>query len=188
MPAIPDVTDLLQAWCAGDQTALDQLIPLVEAELRRLAHGYLRKERAGHVLQTSALLDETYLRLIRVKPRSFDGRTQFFALSAELMRRILVDFARRQRAARQAGLQQVTFDEALSIARERPADLVALDEALDALAAFDQRKSRIVELRYFGGLTEQETATVLNVSLTTVKREWQAARTWLYREMSKDPR
>lgn len=188
VPAAPTITQLLQAWCAGDQTALDRLIPLVEAELRRLAHGYMRKERPGHTLQTSALIGEAYLRLINVKPVKFDGRAQFFALSAQLMRNILVDFARRHppSAAGAAGaMGQVSLDEVATISRERPADLVALDEALRALAAVDLRKSQIVELRYFGGLSEAETAAALNVSTTTVKREWKNAKTWLYRELSK---
>ncbi len=188
LPAAHDITQLLQAWCAGDQTALDKLIPLVEAELRRLARGYMRRERPGHTLQTSALIDEAYLRLVDVKPKHFGGRAEFFALSAQLMRRILVDFARgRLRCARAgAARQQVSLDEAATIARERPADLVALDDALRALAAFDPRKIRVVELRYFGGLTEEEVATVLEISLSTVKKDWKAAKTWLYRELSKE--
>ncbi len=188
LPAAHGITKLLQAWCAGDQSALDKLIPLVEAELRRLARGYMRRERSGHTLQTSALIDEAYLRLVDVKPQHFGGRAEFFALSSQLMRRILVDFARdRLRGARAgAARQMVSLDEAATIARERPADLVALDDALRDLAAFDPRKSRVVELRYFGGLTEEEVATVLAISLSTVKKDWKAAKTWLYRELSKE--
>ena len=179
-----DITQLLQAWCAGDQTALNELIPRVEAELRSLAHRYMGKEHPGHILQTTALIGEAYLRLVAVKPKNFAGRAEFYALSANLMRNILVDYFRRE--ARQGAPQRVALDEALTIARERPADLVALDAALCELAAFDPRKSRVVELRYFGGLTEAEVATVLKISLSTVKKDWKAAKTWLYRELSKD--
>lgn len=174
-----DVTRLLQAWCEGNSTALDELMPLVEQELYKLAHQYMRREAPGHVLQTRALVNEVYLRLVRVTPQGFEGRTEFYALSARLMRNILVDFARRGRAP------QTSLDEALTLLRERPPDLVALDDALRALAAFDQRKSLVVELRYFGGLSEEEIAETLQLSLSTVKREWKAARTWLYRELRK---
>ena len=181
----PDVTTLLQAWCKGDQSALDQLIPLVEKELRWLAAARLRAEQPGHLLSVTGLFNETYLRLVRVNPTGFDGRTQFFALSAKLMRNILVDFARRQARERHAVRERLSEEDALTIVRERHADLVALDDTLTALAAVDARKSLIVEMRYFGGRTEVEIAQELGVSLETVKRQWKAARTWLYREMSK---
>ncbi len=182
-PSSHEITGLLQAWRQGDQSALEQLVPLVEAELHRLAHRYLAGERPGHTLQTTALVNEAYLRLIDWKNVEWQDRAHFFGVAARLMRYILVGYAKRQ-PHRKAGLQQVSLDEALEVSPERGADLVALDDALNALAAFDPRKSQIVELRYFGGLTVEETAEVLQVAPITVMREWNKAKAWLYDELS----
>jgi RNA polymerase sigma factor (TIGR02999 family) len=187
MPPVssPDITRLLLAWGQGDQEALDELYPLVYGELRRLARGYMRRERPGHTLQTTALVNEAYLRLVNVKEVDVQSRAQFFGLSAQIMRNILVDFARsRPRAAGKREAQRVLLDEALTISRERSPDLVALDDALSALARIDERKSRIVELRYFGGLSVEETAEALKISPRQVNREWNSAKAWLYRELS----
>jgi RNA polymerase sigma factor (TIGR02999 family) len=179
-----EVTQMLLAWSAGDRTALEKLIPLVHREFQRLAHRYLRDERAGHILQTTALVNEAYLRLVNVKEVSLQSRAQFFGLTAQIMRRILVDFARsRPRLKDRREAQHVLLDEALTISRERSPDLVALDEALNALAKIDQLKSKIVELRYFGGLSVEETAEALNISPRQVNREWGSARAWLYCEL-----
>jgi RNA polymerase sigma factor (TIGR02999 family) len=179
------VTQLLQAWSEGDQAALDQLMPLVYQELHRLAHRYLGREQRGHTLQTTALVNEAYLRLIEAQQVRWQDRAHFFAISAQLMRRILVDFARaRGYRKRGGGAQQVSLDEGLVISPARGADFLALDEALKSLAAIDERKSRVIELRYFGGLSVEETAEVLKVSPETVKRDWRLARTWLLRELS----
>lgn len=178
-----EITALLQAWRQGDQSALDQLVPLVEAELHRLAHRYLAQERPGHPLQTTALVNEAYLRLIDWKNVEWQDRAHFFGVAARLMRYILVAYAKRQPRCK-AGLQQVSLGKAMEVSPERGADLVALDEALNALAAFDPRKSRIVELRFFGGLTVEETAEVLQVAPITVMREWNKAKAWLYDELS----
>ncbi len=187
MPSAPTVTQLLLAWSAGDQTALPKLIPLVEQELRRLAKTYLRKEPAGHTLQTNALVNEAYLRLVDVKQVTLENRAQFFAFSARIMRNILVDFARsRPRLPGGGKAQTVSLEEAMNISRGRPLDLVALDDALRDLATFDERKSRIVELRFFGGLSVEETAQTLGISPRTVNREWDAAKAWLYRELNGD--
>ncbi len=183
VPSTHEITGLLQAWRQGDQSALEHLVPLVEAELHRLAHRYLAGERPGHTLQTTALVNEAYLRLIDWKNVEWQDRAHFFGVAARLMRYILVGYAKRQ-PRRKAGLQQVSLDEALEVSPERGADLVALDDALNALAAFDSRKSQIVELRFFGGLTVEETAEVLQVSPITVMREWNKAKAWLYDELS----
>ncbi|HEV2860925.1 MAG TPA: sigma-70 family RNA polymerase sigma factor [Pyrinomonadaceae bacterium] len=184
-PSTHEVTELLAAWRGGDKTALEQLIPLVHAELRRLAHRYMGRERAGHTLQTSALVNEAYARLIRWEDARFENRAHFFGVSAQLMRRILVDFARSRRRAAEGPARRVSIDVALPVAcDERGADVVALDEALEALADLDPRKSRIVELRFFGGLTVEETAEFLDISAVTVMREWAKAKAWLYRELS----
>ena len=183
-PSASKITQLLQAWSEGDETALEKLIPLVEQELRRLAHQYLQSERPGHLLQTDALINEVYLRLVNVKPEKFEQRADFYALSAHLMRNILVDFFRRSPGK----IHQVSLDEALTISRDRPADLVALDDALRDLAAFDQRKSQVVELRYFGGMSVEETAAALKISRQTVIRDWNAAKAWLYRALRKGER
>lgn len=184
-PPTHDVTELLVAWGDGDEAALEKLVPLVHAELHRLARRYMGRERAGHTLETSALVNEAYLRLIKWKDGRFQNRAHFFGVSAHLMRRILVDFARsRNRAGAGAVPQRITLDEALVISDERDADLIALDEALKELAQLDPRKCRIVELRFFGGLTNEETAEFLNVSAVTVMREWARAKAWLYRELT----
>jgi RNA polymerase sigma-70 factor, ECF subfamily len=181
-----NITRLLLDWRAGDQAALDQLAPLVYDELRRLAHRRLRHERPGHTLQTTALVNEAYLRLIDQREVSWQNRAHFFAVAARLMRRILVDYARSRHYAKRAGEEhKVALEEAAEVSDERGAELIAVDEALQSLAAFDERKSRVVELRFFGGLTIDETAEVLQVSHATIEREWTTARAWLYRELSK---
>jgi RNA polymerase sigma factor (TIGR02999 family) len=183
-PSTHDVTELLAAWGDGDKAALERLVPLVHAELHRLAHRYMGRERAGHTLQTSALVNEAYSRLINWKDARFENRAHFFGVSAQLMRRILVDFARSRPKAREGTARRVALDEALMIVSdERDTDLVALDEALEALAKLDARKSKIVELRFFGGLSVEETAQFLNISPVTVMREWAKAKAWLYREL-----
>lgn len=177
-----EVTQLLLAWNDGDQAALDRLIPLVHTELRRLARHYMRRERAGHTLQTTALVNEAYLRLVDARQVQWQNRTHFFGIAAQLMRRILVDLAReRNYQKRGGGAQQVALNEALAVSRERDGDVVALDEALQALAKVDERKSRVVEMRFFGGLNEKEIATALNVSPETVRRDWRLAKAWLLR-------
>ncbi|MBL8191687.1 MAG: sigma-70 family RNA polymerase sigma factor [Acidobacteria bacterium] len=175
-----EVTKFLLAWRAGDAVALERLIPLVHAELRRIAHRFMRKERAGHSLQTSALVNEAYLRLIDAANVNWQNRAHFFAISANLMRRILVDSARERQARKRGGsVRQVTLDEALVAGEEKLTDLVVLDQALNALAEVDERKSKVVELRFFGGLTEEEIAEVLQVSPETVRRDWRLAKAWL---------
>ncbi|MGH9760134.1 MAG: sigma-70 family RNA polymerase sigma factor [Blastocatellia bacterium] len=179
-----DVTQLLIDWSGGDQTALEKLMPIVYGELRRLASNYLRKERQGHTLQTSDLVNEAYLRLVDYKNLEWRNRAQFFAVAAQAMRRILVDYARKRRyAKRGGGTLAVPLDDSAVLSRERSADLVALDDALNTLASVDPRKSRIVELRFFAGLNIEETAEVLGVSPGTVMRDWTIAKGWLYREM-----
>jgi RNA polymerase sigma-70 factor (ECF subfamily) len=180
-PAAP-VTALLQAWSAGDSTALDQLIPLVHSELRRMARRYMRRERAGHTLQTTALLHEAYLRLVDAHSVDWQNRAHFFGIAARVMRRVLVDVAReRGYQKRGGGSLHVTLDESLLIAHAPDADLVALDDGLNALAAVDPRKSRAIELRFFGGLSIEEAALVLEVSPETVKRDCRFAKAWLLR-------
>ena len=180
------VTQLLVAWTHGEQAALDQLVPLVHAELQRLAHRHMARERPGHTLQTTGLVNEVYLRLVDVKQVRWQDRVHFFAVSSQLMRRILVDFARSRRyLKRGGGAQKVTFDEALIPSPKRGQDLVLLDDALNALERVDARKSRVVELRFFGGLSVEETAEVLKVSQETILRDWKLAKAWLTREMSK---
>jgi RNA polymerase sigma factor (TIGR02999 family) len=177
-----NVSQLLDAWGAGDQAALDELMPLVYDELRRIAHRHLGRERVGHTLQTSALVNEAYLKLVNEREMRWQNRAHFFAIAARLMRLILVDYARgRNRARRGGGAQRVSLDEALAVADEQATDVLALDEALNKLAAFDERKSRIVELRYFSGLSVEETAEVLHVAPVTVMREWRLAKAWLHR-------
>jgi len=183
-PPSHDVTHLLQAWSEGDQGALDQLMPLVYNELHRLAERYMAGERPGHTLQTTALVNEAYLRLVDVKQVSWQNRAHFFAVSAQFMRRILVEFARSRHALKRgAEAPPVSLDEAGEVSLERAADLVALDDALKALAAMDPRRSRVVELRYFGGLSVEETAEVLKVSANTVMHDWKLAKAWLLREL-----
>jgi RNA polymerase sigma-70 factor (ECF subfamily) len=180
------VTRLLLAWSQGEQAALEKLVPLVYAELRRIAHRYMNRERRGHTLQTTELVNEAYLRLIDASQVRWQDRAHFFAISAQLMRRILVDFARsRGYHKRGGGAHRATFDEALLASPEPGPDLVALDDALKALAAKDARKSRVVELRFFGGLSVEDTAEVLKVSPDTVHRDWRLAKAWLSREMGK---
>ena len=179
-------TELLIAWTRGEPSAFDQLVPLVHDELRRLAQRYMVRERRDHTLQASALVNEAYLRLIDLKQIQWQNRAHFFAMSARLMRRILVDFARAKRnQKRGGGAPRVTLDEALLPPIETGHDLVALDDALHALAAVHPRKSDVVELRYFGGLSLEETAEALHVSVDTVKRDWRFARLWLLRELER---
>ena len=181
-----EVTQLLKAWSEGDRAALEKLIPLVYEELHRLASGYLNRELPGQTLQATALVNEAYLRLVSWEQAQWQNRAHFFGVSAHLMRRILVDAARvRHYEKRGGGLRPVALDETAVIAPERSAELIALDDALQGLAAMDARKEQIVELRYFGGLSEEEVAEVLNISSRTVRREWNSAKAWLYREMSR---
>jgi RNA polymerase sigma factor (TIGR02999 family) len=183
-PSQNEVTQLLLAWSDGDKAALEELTPLVYAELRRLAERHMRRERAGHPLQTTALVNEAYVRLIDLRQVRWQNRAHFFGVAAQLMRHILVDFARaRLRAERGGYKQQVPLEEAAVVSNERCADFIALDDALKSLAEIDPRKSRMVELRFFGGLTVDETAEALNVSPRTVMYEWSLARDWLYREL-----
>jgi RNA polymerase sigma factor (TIGR02999 family) len=180
-----EVTQLLVAWGNGDPHALQELMPLVYRELRRLAHGHLRRERPDHTLQTTALVHEAYLRLVDQQETNWKNRAQFFAVAAQMMRRILVDYARaRQYAKRGGGAQSVELDEAMVVSSDRAAEVVALDEALLRLAELDSRKSRLVELRFFGGLSIEETAEILGVSPGTVMRDWTLAKAWLQREMT----
>src|SRR5437870_700478 len=185
MPPSPhEVTGLLEAWSHGDKAALDKLTPLVYDELRRLARRYMSRERAGHTLQTTALVNEAYLRLIDQKNVHWQNRAHFFGIAAQLMRRILVDYARRRNYLKRGGnAPHVSLDEAATYSQERGAELVALDDALTALTAIDQRKSQVVELRFFGGLSVEEAAEVLKVSPETVIRDWRLAKVWLLREM-----
>lgn len=180
-PSPSEVSVLLLNWSQGDRAALDKLVPLVYEELRRLAGHFMRQEREGHTLQTTALVNEAYVRLIDQRSVRWQNRAHFFAVAAQLMRRILVDHARSRRYAKRGGdVRQVSFDEAAIVSRERGAELVAVDEALTELAARDPRKSQIVELRFFGGLNIEETAEVMGISPTTVQREWRSAKAWLY--------
>lgn len=179
-----DVTQLLRAWSQGDQQALEQLTPLVYHELHRRAHRQIARERSGRTLQTTALVNEIYVKLIDLRGVSWRDRAHFFALSSRLIRRVLIDAARaRASLKRGAGSPHVEYDENLLVSTEPRADVVALDEALTALATIDQRKSEVVELRFFGGLGIEETAEVLNVSPETVKRDWKLAKAWLRREL-----
>jgi RNA polymerase sigma-70 factor, ECF subfamily len=179
-----EVTQLLNAWRCGDQAALNKLIPLIHDELHRLAHIYMRRERVGHTLQTTALLNEAYLRLVDADRVPFENRTHFFAVSANLMRRILVDFARSRGYQKRGGnVVRVEFDDGRIPAPDRSAEVVVLDDALNRLAEFDAREAKVVELRFFGGLNEKETAEALGLSLRTVQREWTLAKAWLLREM-----
>lgn len=184
MPASKDVTQLLVDWRAGDEQAMDQLLPLVYDELRRLANHYLARERPDHTLQPTALVHEAYLRLVETKHRDFRSRAYFFGVASKLMRRVLVDHARKHRAEKRGGgFTKISLDEAIDLPDRQELDLVALDDALDTLAAIDPRQSRMVELKFFGGLSVDEMAEVLGVSAATIKRDWTWARTWLYREI-----
>jgi RNA polymerase sigma factor (TIGR02999 family) len=182
--AVGDVSKLLRAWSGGDQTALERLTPIVYRELHRLARRYMKGERPGHSLQATALVNEAYLRLVDYNRMQWQDRAHFFAVSAQLMRRILVEHARRRNLKRGGGVQHVSVHEAAAVCGQRATDLVALDDAMNALAQFDLRKSQVVEMRFFGGLSVEETAEVLKVSPITVMRDWSTAKTWLYRELS----
>lgn len=185
-PAPNEITRLLKDWSGGDPTALDQLMPLVYEELHRLAHQHMRREQPGHMLQTSALINEAYLRLVDQPQIRWESRTHFFGIAARLMRRILVDEARKRKSAKRGGRAiQVSLVEGTNGAQEQAANVVALDDALESLEAIDARQSEIVELRFFGGLSIEETAEVLKVSPGTVMRDWTFARAWLRNEMSR---
>ena len=181
------ITELLVAWSDGDRAALDELVPLVQSELRRIGRNYMRGERKGHTLQTTALINEAYVRLVDQKHVRWQNRAHFLAIASELMRRILVDYARRRLyQKRGAGALQVTLGDAETIPVERTPDLVALDEALTSLAQIDERRSRVVELKFFGGLSIEETAEVLKVSPTTVERDWTIAKAWLHKTLKSE--
>ena len=179
------VTELLAKWRAGDEQALEALVPLVYDELRRVAHRYLRHERRDHTLQSTALVHEAYLRLLKQGTREFENRAHFLAISAQLMRQILVEYARQRKAAKRDGGDTITLDDNISLLKTGNVDLVALDDALNGLAELDARQSRIVELRFFGGLSVEETSTVLGISPATVKRDWATAKVWLHHEISR---
>jgi RNA polymerase sigma-70 factor (ECF subfamily) len=186
-PSPHKVTELLIAWGNANQDALEQLFPLVYEELRRLAHRYMRRESPGHSLQTTAVVHEAYLRLIDQKHVQWQNRAHFFAIAAQMMRRILITHAQSHAyAKRGGGALKVSLDEAAVLSRERAGELIALDEALKGLTAIDPRRSQVVELRFFGGLSNEEIAEVLKISPNTVTRDWNVAKAWLYREMSKE--
>jgi len=179
-----DISQLLRAWSDGDRRALDQLTPIVYEELRRLARRYMRGERSGHSLQTTALVNEAYMRLVDYERMQWQDRAHFFAVSAQLMRRILVDHARRHNLKRGGDVQHISLEEAAMVSGHSDAGLVLLDCAMNELARMDPRKVQVVEMRFFGGLSAEETAEVLKVSTVTVKRDWRAAKLWLYRELT----
>ena len=181
-----DVTQLLIDWSNGDQAALAKLVPVVEQELRRLAHHYMSRERAGHTLQTTALVNEAFVRLVPRKSVQWQNRAHFFGIAAQLMRTILVDHARSHACAKRGGgTAKLELNEALVVSEHKAAEVIALDEALKELELIDPQQSRIVELRFFGGLTVEEAAEILHVSPATIKREWSTAKAWLYRELAK---
>ncbi len=182
-PARGDVSQLLRAWSDGDQLALERLTPIVYEELHRLARYYMKGERPGHLLQTTALVNEAYMRLVDYKRMQWQNRAHFFAVSAQVMRRILVEHARSHNLKRGGGVQHISLDETVVVGGNRDADLVALDDAMNALARLDARKVQVVEMRFFGGLSVEETAQVLKVSPVTVMRDWSTAKAWLYREL-----
>ncbi|HEX8734904.1 MAG TPA: sigma-70 family RNA polymerase sigma factor [Pyrinomonadaceae bacterium] len=186
VPNSQEVTELLQQWSAGDADALEALTPVIYSELHRIAKRYMSRERENHTLQTTALVNEAYMRLIDWKTAKWENRAHFFGVSAQLMRRILVDFARSRPKVREEVVRHVSLEEAFVVTAEKDADLVALDEALNELAKFDERKAKIVELKFFGGLSVEETAEVLQVAPITIMREWQKAKAWLYRELSQN--
>jgi RNA polymerase sigma factor (TIGR02999 family) len=186
-PAGTEVSTLLHAWSAGDQGALERLTPIVYGELRRLARRYLKREHTGHSLQTTALVNEAYMRLVDYKRMQWQDRAHFFAVSSQVMRRILVEHARRHNLKRGGDVPHVSLEEAALVGDDRAADLVALDDAMNALARQDPRKVQVVEMRFFGGLSVEETAEVLKVSPVTVMRDWSTARAWLYRELTGGP-
>jgi RNA polymerase sigma-70 factor (ECF subfamily) len=181
-----DITQWLARWNDGDETALEKLVPLVHQELHRLASRYMRAERSGHLLQTTALVNEAYLRLHNTNRIHWQDRNHFFAVAARAMRRVLVDFARARKQQKRDGGRQVSFDDALIVSSDRSADIIALDDALTALAKLDRRQGQIVELRFFGGLTEPQIAGVLGISPRTVSSDWRLARSWLLRELNGD--
>lgn len=182
-----DITQLLHAWASGDEGAVKKLTPLVYEELHRLAHRYMTREAPGHTLQTTALINEVYLRLVNLRDVNWQDRAHFFAVCARLMRNILTDFARSRRyMKRGANAPHVSLDEALTVSRELPTDLLALDDALKGLAEVDPRASQLVELRFFGGLSAEEAAEVLKISTETVTRDWRMAKAWLLRELSEE--
>ena len=184
-PATHQVTELLQAWSDGEQGAAEQLVPMVYAEFHRLAQRYMAHERPGHILQTTALVNEAYVRLVDTAQTNWRNRAHFFAACSQVMRRILVDWARSRQASKRGGeAQALQLDEALVVTDEPGADIVALDDALNALAALDPRKGQVVEMRFFGGLSVEETAAVLKTSPETVMRDWKFAKSWLRRELS----
>jgi RNA polymerase sigma factor (TIGR02999 family) len=186
-PSPHEITELLVAWGGGDESALDRLMPIVYDELRRLAHRYMSRERPGHTLQTTALVNEAYLRLVSWREVRWQNRAHFFAVSAQMMRRILVDFARDRRyLKRGGGALRVSLADAAPLVEQRGADLVALDEALTALAEIDRRKAQVVEMRFFGGLSVEEVAEVLKLSKETVMRDWRLAKVWLLRELERE--
>jgi RNA polymerase sigma factor (TIGR02999 family) len=188
-PPTHEITQWLTDWSNGDRSALEKLTPLVYRELHRLAQAYMRGERVGHALQTTALVNEAYLRLIEAERQDFQSRAHFYAVAAKLMRHILVDFARsRDRIKRGGAVEQVSLDEALTITADHSAELLDLDEALTTLSKLDERQSQVVELRFFGGLTEPEIAEVLKVSERTIQSDWRLARSWLLRELSGEKR
>ena len=179
-----DITQLLVKWSDGDAAALEELTPIIYAELHRMAKRYIGRERKGHTLQTTALVNEAYVRLIDWKNAKWENRAHFFGVSAQLMRRILVDFARKRPDVRSSPLYKVSLDKAEGVGDEKDGDLVALDEALNELAKFDERKAKIVELKFFGGMKTDEIAEVVGVAEITVLREWQKAKAWLYIQLS----
>src|SRR5215471_932679 len=187
LPSSVAVTQLLRAWGQGDEGALERLIPFVQQELHRLAHRSMSREKPNHTLQTTALVNEVYLRLVDITQVSWQDRAHFFAITARMMRRILTDFARSRNYQKRGGaVLHLSFDESLAVSKERDAEIIALDEALVALAAVDARKSQVVELRFFGGLSLEETAEELKVSPETVKRDWRFARSWLHRVLTRE--
>jgi len=182
-----EVTRLLLDWGNGNKAALEQLTPLVYEELRRLAHHHMNRERRDHTLQTSALINEAYLKLTQQQNVQWQNRAQFFSIASRLMRRVLIDYARSRRfQKRGGGATQVSLEEVAYVSQGRAQELLALDEALKSLAAFDERKSQVVEMRFFGGMSVEETAAALNVSAHTVSRDWSTARAWLYRRIKKE--
>jgi len=181
-----ELTQLLIDWSNGDRAALDKLMPLIDSELRRLAHRYMTRERAGHTLQTTALVNEAFLRLVNRKNLQWQNRAHFFGIAAQLMRTILVDHARSHASAKRGGgARKLELDEAMVVSQQKASEVIALDDALKQLALLDPQQSRIVELRFFGGLTVEQAAEVLQVSPATIKREWSTAKAWLYHELAK---
>ncbi len=186
LPAVDEISTLLRAWSDGDQSALEKLTPIVYDEIHSLARRYMNRERLGHSLQTTALVNEAYMRLVDYERMQWQNRAHFFAVSAQLMRRILVEHARRRNLKRGGGIPHVSLDEAAIIGEtpDTEAGFIALDEAMNELAKLDARKVQVVEMRFFGGLTVEETAVVLKISTVTVKRDWKAAKLWLYRQLT----